>query len=792
MTQGYYNLPADLSEDIEGYAADVRKFLAGELVPGVFKAKRVPRGIYEQRQNGAYMVRVRIAGGALTAEQARVLAALGREYGDGQLHVTTRQDVQIHAVKIEDTPAIMRRLREVGLSSKGGGGNTVRNVAACPFAGVCPAEAFDVTPFAFAATEYLIPLVGSYNLPRKYKIAFSGCPADCALARANDLGFVASVKDGKPGFTLYAGGGMGARSRLADRMFEWLPATEVVRVVEAIRRIFDNLGDRQNRNRARLRFVFERLGAAAVREELLKQIETLKEEGVPDCGAAAEVRAPGPAEAPAVRPGSAASGGARLVEQHQEDRVTVPLHLPLGFVSAADLETLADIAEQHSSECGLRTTRSQDLLLRSVAKTDLPELASRLGGLDTDVLAPSPLEQFVACAGASTCRLGLCLARGAARACAEALGAAGLREETIRALEVKISGCPNSCGLHAVAPIGLFGLARRSDDRLVPSYRVVLGARRGEPERRLGDPVGAVPARALPDFLVELARDFEAGRGDGEPFVDYFERTGVQHFAALAGRHAAVPLYAEAPEFYRDWGQETDFSLAGRGAGECGAGVFEVIREDIARAKQILARVEEGAEAEAFNAFLSTVRALLITRGVDAADPGAVIRAFETHFVDTGVVGHEFGALLSRGRGRTGGWAEAFDGQAPEIRRLLERVELLFSTLDSSLVFHPPEAEEAGQAAGAPGGPADVQPAARPGGAATAEIDLTGVVCPMTFVKAKLKLETMGVGDTLGIVLDEGQPAQDVPESFRNEGQEVVELAGAGPGQCRLLVRKER
>jgi len=178
MNEPLYKLPHDLAADIDTYEQDVQRFEAGEIPIGVFKAKRVPRGVYEQRQDGTYMVRVRVAGGVFTNEQARELAGLSTEFGNGLLHVTTRQDVQLHGIAITDTPAIMRRLLAVGLTTKGGGGNTVRNITACPYAGICPHECFDVTPSSLAVTEYLIPLVGSYNLPRKYKIAFSGCAAD--------------------------------------------------------------------------------------------------------------------------------------------------------------------------------------------------------------------------------------------------------------------------------------------------------------------------------------------------------------------------------------------------------------------------------------------------------------------------------------------------------------------------------------------------------------------------------------------------------------------------------------
>ncbi|MFA5043908.1 MAG: sulfurtransferase TusA family protein [Kiritimatiellia bacterium] len=779
----YYRLPSDLDGDIEAYAGEVQRFLAKQLPPAVFKAKRVPRGIYEQRRDGTYMLRVRVAGGALSAAQTQALAEISRDFSNGSLHVTTRQDVQFHDVAIADTPQIMRRLKDVGLTSKGGGGNTVRNVAACPYAGICPAEAFDVTPFAHAVTEHLIALAGSYNLPRKYKIAFSGCAGDCALARVADLGFIAAVKDGQPGFTLYAGGGMGTHSRLADRMEEWMPGSDAVIAAEAGRRLFDRLGDRADRRHARLRFVLEKIGADAFRAELRKQIVATRQDGVPLC----DVPAPAwcaPDNAPSPPPLQAADN-LRFIRQKQAGFVAVPLHLPLGFLPWRDFGAIGELAGQYSSQQEVRTTRSQNLLLRFVRPERLPELAKALRRLETDVVSPSPLECFVACAGASTCRLGLCLARGAARAGAEALGRTSGLNGVLAEFDIHISGCPNACGHHPMAGIGFFGVAQRHHERLAPSYRVVMGARDDAHAVRLAEEVGTVPARALPGFLVDLARDFKENRTAREPFIQYFERQGLNHFQDLTRRHAQAPEYAADPLFYRDWGQEQDFSLAGRGAGECGAGVFEVIRGDIAAAKKALDRADKTGEQDPlFDALLATVRALLITRGVDTQAPDAVIRSFETHFVETGLVSAGYRGLLARARGSIEGWHAALEGRAPEIKALLERIETLFDSLDGALVFHPPETDPAAAAQS----PNDPPPAA----AGAVRLDLSGVACPMNFVKAKLKLETMTAGEVLRVVLDDGEPVRNVPASFKNEGQAVLATERLADGHWQVDIRKNR
>ena len=806
MTNPYYKLPPDLAEDIDTYEREVQRFVDGDMPSAVLKARRVPRGVYEQRKDGSYMVRVRVAGGTLTAEQAQELAALARKHGNGLLHVTTRQDVQLHEVPLEETPGAMRGLMRVGLTSKGGGGNTVRNVTACPYAGICPKEQFDVTPFAHTVTEYLLPLVGSYNLPRKYKIAFSGCAADCALAQVSDLGFIAEAIQGQPGFRVVAGGGMGGHSRVADLFFDWVPARDVIRISETVRRLFDQLGDRSNKHRARLRYVFERIGVDAFRDRFTKEAQVVADDGVPEWNGKVPLNAPA-VEGPCGPPALEVVDGVRCLPQRQADFVAVPLHLPLGFVPADDFAKIGELGMQFSEEKGLRTTRAQNLLIRFVKKENVRRLADELLKLGTDVLAPTPLERFVACAGASTCRLGLCLARGAAQAGSEALHDAGIEADTLDALDIYINGCPNACGHQPVGPVGLFGVAQRSDGRLVPCYRVTLGGRCGSDGARLGTSVGQVPARAMPAFVTNLAADFQSGRSEAESFSAYFDRTGKKHFEAIVERHARVPPYDDSPDFYRDFGVEEDFSLAGRGSGECGSGVFEVIQEDL---------VAAGKAQKPFEILLPTARALLITRGVDAQDADTVLREFEAHFVDTGLVAEEFRALLARARGFTQGWEQAFDGYEDAVKQLLERVDLLYSTLDANLEFHPTEDDvpstEMASVEGEGGprrprrGPESSQENRRrdagdhldravlsPSGATPTapELNLSGVACPMNFVKAKLRLEGMNIGEALAIVLDDGDPIQNVPASFRNEGQTIEQTEDLGDGHWRVVVRKE-
>lgn len=788
MAEWYYNLPPTLADDIDKYERDVERFLAGGLTPAMMRSRRVPFGIYEQRRDCTYMVRVRVAGGALAAEQARQLAALAAEYSNGQLHVTTRQDVQFHDIELADTPAIMRALREVGLSSKGGGGNTVRNVAACPYAGICPHECFDVTPLAHAVTEYLIQLPGSYNLPRKYKIAFSGCAADCALGQVTDLGFIAETRAGEAGFRVWIGGGMGANSRQADELLSWTPAAECIRIAEAVRRLFDRYGDRDNRHRARLRYVLERLGIDEVRARFQEIIREVTNEEVPAwqgrCDANPAPTAPGPASPELER-----IDGILSLRQRQAGRLAVPLHLPLGFLSADEFARIGEIAARFSSETGVRTTRRQNLIIRSVHEGALGELARELRSLDTDVLAPDPVERFVTCAGASTCRLGLCLSRNATRACAAKLRDAEISQATLDALDIYINGCPNACGQQPVGPIGLSGGAQRIDGRLVPTYRISVGGRCNAEGARLGTNCGQVPAKALPDVLSTIAETFRENRLDNESFNHYCDRNGTEWVKAVADAHAEAPAYEDAPGFYRDFGADEDFSLSERGGGDCASGVFEIIQSDLAAAR---------AARDPFEIMLHATRALLVTRGSDAQAPDEVFRDFETHFVDTGLVAESFRALLARARGQAQGWKQALEGCEADVAKLRKCVETLYESLDSALQFHPqgsrspqtPPKSNVAESASSTETNEETGPA---NSANDTEFDLRGIPCPINFVKAKLKLEDeLEIGERLTIVLDDGEPVKNVPASFRKDGQNVEELTDLGNGQWRVVVRRER
>ena len=728
------HIPETVREDTLAYRGKVEKSLTGQTSAVAFRGYRVPMGVYEQRAAGKFMVRIRIGAGLVLPSQLERIAKLSKAYGNGIVHVTTRQDIQIHEVEIADTPDVLEGLLEAGLSSRGGGGNTVRNVTACPRAGLCPDEEFDVTPYSIATAEYFLQDRSSFNLPRKYKIVFSGCSTDCAFASVADLGLFAHVKDDTKGFAVYAAGGLGSNPGVAVKIEDFIEASEMFEVAEAIKRLFDKHGDRANKHKARLRYVLRRFGVDEFIKLYRQERSTLNAEGLP-------------CEAPEIR--DIASN-----YPAPNGSVTVRLWLRNGDIPADDLARVGQIAAKYGRGL-VRTTQLQDIHITGVAPEDADKVNDELKKLSINVFGDGG-PKIVACTGAATCKLGLCLSRGLSDAISRKLGKTEDTDTVIR-----ISGCPNSCANHYIADLGFQGRARRISGKLMPFYDVLADAKTVEGDARLAETIGTVPARRIPDLVVEALSN---GGFDKE------------RLKALAAKYGDISAESLPDDFYYDYGSGEPFSLAGRGPGECGAGVMDVIKLDIDEAKDALGTSPVGS-GNIYKAIVASARALLVTVGLEPKKDREIFAAFGEHLIEPGWVKSTSAQLLDAAVDWRMGDRESLEDLLPQAQELAERVEALFLSLDAGLKFTIE--------------PIENQASDRQAAEQTHTTDLRGVGCPLNFVKAKIELEKIEVGAVLDVLLDEGESVRNVPASFADQGQEVMEVKGIGD-HFRVKVRRKK
>jgi sulfite reductase (ferredoxin) len=673
-----------IQDELDEFENVVAQFKAGAINEGQFRIVRVPAGVYEQRENGTYMLRVRFPAGGVTPPHLRRLGEVSEKFGNGLLHITTRQEFQIHRVPLDSIIPALRSLAKAGLSTKGGGGNTVRNITACVDSGVCRDEVFDVTPYAVATTERLLADPLSLQLPRKYKIAFAACNKDCSGATVHDVGFVARRQNGVDGFAVYVAGGMGGKSRLSSLLHEFIPKSDTFVVAEAIKHVFDKNGDRKNKHLARLRFLVEKIGLPAFRELYESELVMLRASNP----APLELR-PLPQLAATPANGDVKSDSAEfsrwfvhnVAPQKQSGFFLVQIPLALGDLPASKTTALADILAAHGDNI-LWATQSQNAGLRWITAAELPVVHQKLAALGLAEPEAPVLRNLVACAGASTCRLGICLSRGLAKAVRSELSASELDLDSLGDFSIHISGCPNSCGRHPIGNIGFSGAARRVGGNLVPFYAVQLGGRLAEGKSRFGTNVGAVPAKNAPAFLRDLLSAWKKSPDTGN-FHQFVDNDGRKIAGEILARHQEVPPIASRKEFYYDWDSKKLFSLVGRGQGECSAGVFDLIEVDLVNAR-------ESQEAGRFYAAaLAAARALLVVQRARPKSDVETFALFQNHFIEAGLVDASLTAVIASGRraAAAANPAEKFDGLPADVAALVASVRLLHESLDSSLRF---------------------------------------------------------------------------------------------------------
>ncbi|MGE5609014.1 MAG: sulfurtransferase TusA family protein, partial [Bacillota bacterium] len=544
----------------------------------------------------------------------------------------------------------------------------------------------------------------------------------------------------------------------------------------AIKRVFDKHGNRKNRNRARLRFLVEEIGIESFRDLYRKELAQLRITTPPREPVQTGVHAATTAGSDTAAAGFAAWRKAHVTPQKQDGYYTVEIASPLGVMESAGLRALADVVEQYG-EGMLRATNWQDFVLRWVPADQLASLHAKLTDLGLGTPQPTILRRMVTCAGASTCRLGICLSRGLAKATAEALRASDLKlNNGTGDLSLHISGCPNACGRHPIAQIGFHGAARRINGRLVPHYVLQLGGKVEESRTALASGAIAIPARNVPAFLTDFLQAFE--QSPQHPDFDAFlQADGRQIAQRIAQAHASIPSFEQDESYYRDWDATQPFSLAGRGPGECGAGVFDLIAVDLASAGEALK------SGRLFSATALAARALLVTRGEQADDYAQAISLFRKHFVEPGLIPAPLHELIDRAAAAVAAadpdsaFRRVYGEKSSPIVELLAEVQKIYEGMGPSLRVAAPAC--------------GITPMPKPTStdiAADLAVDYRGVSCPLNYVKTKMALAKIKRGQVLSVLLDE-QGAKNVPASAANDGHEIVAVTH-DTDHWRVVIRK--
>lgn len=809
-------IPPAILEEIETFEKEAIRMLAGEIVNDLFKPFRLQYGIYGQRQAGVQMVRIKIPFGGITANQLRRVAELAERYTTGVGHVTTRQDIQLHFAELKDVPTIMRGLAEVGLTTREACANTVRNVTACHLAGVCRGEVFDVTPYAKTVAYHLLRNPLNQSLPRKFKIAFSGCAHDCALTPIHDIGLLAAkAADGTIGFRMVAGGGLGSLPRIAQVLRDFTPMDELIPSIEAVIKVFDQLGNRKNRNKARMKFVIEKLGFAEFKrrwEEAFVAMGHARPSNGPIKLLQHQDEAP-PLIMPASTNGAKAAaqgnghpnGGPQetpfemwkrtnVVRQKQDGYVAAVIKLFMGDLTAQQMLHVADLAERYSNG-NIRTTINQNMIIRWIPETQIEALYADLATQGLSDPGAELVEDIIACPGTDTCGLGITSSKGLARALAEVFPA-GRVPEDLKDVSVKISGCHNSCAQHHIATIGLHGVGKRIGEHTVPMYELHLGGKVNG-TAKIGQMTVKLPAKSVSAAISHLIDVYRRDRKVGEGLPAFIDRVGKNALKDELIPYTIVPAYADDPTFYYDWEGEEPFVLEDLGPGECAGGALEMIENGILEADQELYQAKLLADNhqyavsvnKSYRAVLAAAKALLVTEGLEPSTDSETFIEFDGRIAQKGVVPAIYRELHKKvgDLGPKDTTAESAREKMAFAKGFVDACRAATDQMGKDLKLAPAAEEPAPPVAVVP----EAKPAAPvPTGAPV--YDLRGVACPLNYVKTKLKLEMMDAGEKLEVWLDAGEPIKNVPMSLKNDGHLVLLQEPLEPeaAHYRVLVEK--
>lgn len=535
---------------VENFKENLQQYKEGKLE--AFKPFGASMGIYEERLTDTYMVRPRIPGGVITLDQFKAISEIAQKYAKNKIHFTSRQDIQFHSVKIDDLNNVLEDLMKVGLTTMGAGGNTVRNVGCSPLSGVSEDDVFDVTPYVKQATNHLMRDSSNMSLPRKFKVAFSNSPEDTGNATISDLGFIAKIVDGKKGFEVYGGGGLGGRARAALKLADFIEADEALYYVQAMKEVFENEGDRTNRHKARLRFVVHRLGEEAFVQLFKDQLSKVKSEQNLNLNIDLKTE----------KQKQGTESNKIIVDkkyknivilQKQVGYYSLYIHPQNGNISTDNLDEILNFLANLEYEVSIRLTLTQGVFVRDLKEKDLQSLLDIASKFSSNF----DFGNSVTCAGPRICNLGICNSQGLLVNISETFKKH--EEQLERELpRIFISGCPNSCGQHQKGLIGLSGKAKRTEDGLIPTYSVFFGGKVGADLVKLGQIYGDIAAKKIPGFLLELA---VLKRTSGyESFEEFIENKSLE-IKSLIGRYDIFESSSENSDLYYDFDSEDKFSV---------------------------------------------------------------------------------------------------------------------------------------------------------------------------------------------------------------------------------------
>jgi len=799
------NVPRELINEIEIFGREVKRLQNNEIPEEKFKKFRLQQGVYGQRQKGVQMVRVKIPSGFLNSEKMRALADVIEDYSTGKGHVTTRQDVQFHFVKLNDITTVLTRLAEAGLTTREACGNTVRNVTSCHLAGVCQTELFDVSPYAEQVAYHLLRNPINQDLPRKFKISFSGCRSECGMAAIHDIGFIAESREQNGlieyGFRVYVGGGLGSSPRLAKLYSEFLPLSDVLLTCEAILKIFDANGDRKTRSKARMKFILERWGIEKFKTEVAKEIATFYELGkryptlpLPDKVSNKSLPMVSQHPTEAVFPQSPVPHSdyekwvrTNVLFAPHANTASVQIKLTLGDITVEAIRGLADVVDQFGP-MEIRATHQQNFILHGINPEKLLDLYTALDQVGLSASGAEKAADVIACPGADSCQLALTSSMGVGAAIVNTFATECIEDEDINGLRIRISGCPNSCAHHHIAGIGLHGVAKKVHGKLAPHYQLHLGGGINADTPALGRPKLKLPAKNVPQAVMEIVKIYRENRQPKELFNPFVARFGADAISSKLMKFTDIPTPELAPEYYRDYNAIGDFHLDDLGPGECAGGIIDLIENTLRTSRQSFALAElesrRGKQEQSIEkmkeAILLSCRALLIPFGIESPDEAQILKEFQHKVVEQGIVSERFERFTKS----LGQWAD-FVGAVSEPPLQMADLFILeckeaYDQMDASMKLVAPATPVIPLPLGAVGKqtPASVQ------------LDLSGVACPMNFVKTKLQLEEMDAGQVLEVIIDDGAPKDNVPRSVESEGHKILELVKTPNGHYKLVIEK--